>query len=62
PLRRTHQPRATATAHPVVSNFCTLSLHFRQDGPSRETSLRCKMLTAATNPAPRFSIHAKILF
>ncbi|OSQ07919.1 hypothetical protein BU166_07805 [Corynebacterium diphtheriae] len=35
---------------------------FPQDAPPGDVVKAQKLLTAATNPAPRFSIHAKILF
>ncbi|MBG9263953.1 hypothetical protein AY547_06745 [Corynebacterium diphtheriae bv. gravis] len=63
-LRATNPaPRATAPRRtPRREQFLYPKPAFPQDAPPGDVVKVQKLLTAATNPAPRFSIRAKILF
>ncbi|WP_251364938.1 hypothetical protein [Corynebacterium diphtheriae] len=61
-LRRGHQPRAAPHCTPRREQNLYPKPVFPQDAPSGNVVKAQKLLTTPTNPAPRFSIRAKILF
>ncbi|OIS22000.1 hypothetical protein BHF94_01705 [Corynebacterium diphtheriae] len=66
PQPLTPAPHAPTPRHghrtPRREQFLYPKPAFPQDAPPRDVVKVQKLLTAATNPAPRFSIRAKILF